>query len=159
MFSGKSHQSAAQHSLRLLLAALSCSVILFMGCGGGGAQQNSLPPLMRAGGADFEKYQQLIKIDEVEADEAARPVGDIVMTLRGTVRNFTGRTLNALEVRASVVDLEGKPVKERNVLIIPNRQAELDNNQTMKAQVLLEGISKNATRANIKMEVTGFSFK
>jgi hypothetical protein len=29
----------------------------------------------------------------------------------------------------------------------------------MKAQARLEGINKNATRANIKMEVTGFSFK
>jgi hypothetical protein len=81
------------------------------------------------------------------------------MTLRATVRNFTGRTLNGLEVHAAVVDLTGKPVKERNVIVIPSRQPELDNNQTMKVQVLLEGINKNDTRANIKMEVTGFSFK
>jgi hypothetical protein len=81
------------------------------------------------------------------------------MTLFGTVRNFTGRTLNGLEIRVSVVDLDGKPVKERTLMVIPNQKPELDNNQTMKAQALLEGISKNATRANIRMEVTGFSFK
>jgi hypothetical protein len=145
-------------SSRLLSATLSLLVVFLMSCGGGAQQQNA-PQLVRAGSPDFEKYQQLIKVDGLEADEAARPIGDIVMTLHATVRNFTGRTLNGLEVHAAVVDLEGKPVKERNVTLVPARQAELDNNQSMKVQVLLEGISKQATRANIKMEVTGYSFK
>ncbi|MBD0373910.1 MAG: hypothetical protein ICV60_24080, partial [Pyrinomonadaceae bacterium] len=104
-------------------------------------------------------YQPLIKIDELDATESARPVGDIVMTLFGTVRNFTGRTLNGLEIRVAVVDLEGKPVKQRTLMVIPNKKPELDNNETMKVQALLEGFSKNDTRANLKMEVTGFSFK
>jgi hypothetical protein len=143
---------------RCYALAVALSLLVLAGCGQK-SNQNNLPPLIRAGSPDFEKYQSLIKIDGLEADEAARPIGDIVMTLRATVRNFTGHTLNGLEVHAAVVDLDGKPVKERNVIIIPSRQAELDNNKTMTAQVLLEGISKNATRANIKMEVTGFSFK
>ncbi len=143
---------------RLVVAVLGLCAVLAIGCGGG-AQQQGAPQLIRAGSQDFEKYQQLIKIDDLEADESARPIGDIVMTLRATVRNFTGRTLSGLEVRAAVVDLGGKPVKERMVLLIPTRQPELENNQNMKAQVLLEGINKNDTRANIKMEVTGFSFK
>ena len=133
-------------------------LIMLAGCGGG-AQQNTAPQLIRAGSPEFEKYQRLIKIDDLEADEAARPIGDIVMTLRATVRNFTGRTLNGLEIHAAVVDITGKPIKERNVILIPTRQPELENNQTIKAQVLLEGISKNDTRADIKMEITGFSFK
>jgi hypothetical protein len=158
MFRGKSNLRKEKSRRRLLYTFISLLAIILAGCGGG-AQQNTSPPLIRAGSPDFEKYRQLIKIDDLEADESARPIGDIVMTLRATVRNFTGRPLNALEVHAAVVDLDGKPVKERNVMIIPSRQPELDNNQTMKAQVLLEGISKNDTRANIKMEVTGFSFK
>lgn len=148
----------ALRKFHLLVLFFSLLALMLAGCGQK-AQQNNLPPLIRAGSPDFEKYQSLIKIDDLEADQAARPIGDIVMTLRATVRNFTGRTLNALEVHAAVVDLAGKPVKERNVMIIPSRQPELDNNQTVKAQVLLEGISKNDTLANIKMEVTGFSFK
>lgn len=141
-----------------LLVILGLLAIVLTGCGGK-AQPDALAQLVRAGSPDFEKYQQLIKIDDLEADQAARPIGDIVMTMRATVRNFTGRNLNGLEVRAAVVDLEGKPVKERIVVLIPARQPALDNNQTMKAQVLLEGIHKNSTLANIKMEVTGFSFK
>lgn len=158
MFLGNSNLRKVKSRYYALALVLSCLVIVAAGCGQK-TQQNSLPPLVRADSPDFEKYQSLIKIDGLEADEATRPIGDIVMTLRATVRNFTGRTLNGLEVHAAVVDLDGKPVKERNVMIIPGRQTELDNNKTMAAQVLLEGIGKNATRANIKMEVTGFSFK
>ena len=157
MFPGRINSKSAEKRRRQLVLALSLCAILLAGCGGG--SQSNLPPLVRAGSPDFEKFQPLIKIDDLEATESARAVGDIVMTLYGTVRNFTGRTLNGLEVRVAVVDLEGKPVKERTLMVIPNQKPELDNNQTMKAQALLEGISKNATRANLKMEVTGFSFK
>ncbi|HEY0323737.1 MAG TPA: hypothetical protein VGC66_22485 [Pyrinomonadaceae bacterium] len=158
MFSGKVNHRIAKRRHRLLVTVFSLLAIILAGCGGG-AQQNTTPLLIRAGSPEFEKFQQLIKIDDLEADESPRPIGDIVMTLRANVRNFTGRTLNALEIHAAVVDLEGKPVKERNVMVIPSRQPELENNKTVKVQVLLEGISKNDTRANIKMEVTGFSLK
>jgi hypothetical protein len=158
MFLIKSNQRESGKASYLIAAFLCISVIFLSGCGGA-SQQSNLPQLIRAGSPDYEKFQPLIKIDDVEATEATRAVGDVVMTLFGTVRNFTGRTLNGLEIRVSVVDLDGNPVKERTLLVIPNQKPELDNNQTMKAQALLEGISKNATRANIRMEVTGFSFK
>ena len=158
MIPGKSYRTQAKNRQHLQLLVFSLLIIFLAGCGSG-SQQNNQPELIRAGSQDFEKYQQLIKIDGLEASEAARAIGDIVMTLQATVRNFTGRTINGLEVRVAVVDLEGKPVKERTLRVIPNQKPELDNNQTMKAQALLEGISKDATRANIMMEVTGFSFK
>lgn len=154
----KSNQGKARKRDSLIALLLCLCVVFMQGCGGDTGQSNA-PQLVRAGSPDFDKYQPLIKIDEVEATESPRPVGDIVMTLYGTVRNFTGRTLNGLEVRASVVDLEGNPVKERTLIVIPTKKPELEHNQTMRAQALLEGISKNATRANIKMEVTGISLK
>lgn len=123
----------------------------------------SAPPTLagaiRSGSPDFEKYSKLIVLDEKEADEAKRALGDTVMTLHTTVRNFTGRTITGLEIRAAVVDHDGKPVKERTVVVIPGRQSELDPNKTMKASVLLEGFTDNDDRANIKMEVTGFTLK
>lgn len=154
----KSNRREARKRGGVIAALLCLCAALLQGCGGGTGQSNA-PQLVRAGSPDFEKYQPLIKINEVEATESARAVGDIVMTFYGTVRNFTGRTLNGLEVRVSVVDLDGNPIKERTLMVIPNQKPELDHNQNMKAQALLEGISKNATRANIKMEVTGFSLK
>jgi len=75
------------------------------------------------------------------------------------VRNLTGKTLNGLEVRAAVVDYEGKPVKQRNVVVIPIRQPELAPNKTMQVNVTLDGMKDTDARANIKMEVAAFKFK
>jgi hypothetical protein len=67
--------------------------------------------------------------------------------------------LNGLEIRAAVVDYEGKPVKQRTVVIIPDRQVELAPNKTLRVPVTLDGMSDTDARANIKMEVSGFKFK
>jgi hypothetical protein len=81
------------------------------------------------------------------------------MSLHATVRNLTGRTITGLEIRGAVVDHDGRPVKERTLVVIPGRQAELEPNKTMKAALMLEGFSDSDDRANIKMEVTGFVLK
>ena len=114
---------------------------------------------LRAGSPDFEKYRELIRLDDPEATEASRVIGDIVMTLKTTVRNFTGRTINGLAIRATVVDSQNQPIKERTVVVIPTRQAELEPNKTMEVPVVLEGFSKKDDRANIKMEMTAVRFK
>ena len=114
---------------------------------------------IRPGSPEFASNIQNIKLDDPEAEEAKRALGDTVMSLHTTVRNLTGKTLNGLEVRAAVIDHQGKAVKERTVIMIPTRQAELEPNKTMKVQVMLEGMSDSDDRANIKMEVTGFKFK
>ncbi len=124
-----------------------------------GGNQPRLEGAMRPGSPDFEKYKKLIALDEPEADEAKRALGDTVMTLHTTVRNFTGRTITGLEIKGTVVDHDGKPVKENTVVVIPGRQSELDPNKTMKVSILLEGFTDNDDRANIKMEVAGFKLK
>jgi hypothetical protein len=114
----------------------------------------------RAGSPDFEKYSKLIVLDEKDADEARRALGDIVMTLHTTVRNFTGHTITGLEVHGAVVDHDGKAVREITVVVIPQPDhPELDPNKTMKASVLLEGFTDSDDRANFKMEVTGFTLR
>jgi hypothetical protein len=133
---------------------------LLMRAGGtGGATEPALPGAVRAGSADFDKYKPNIVLDDPEATEAKRALGDIVMGLQTTVRNLTGKTLTGLEIRAAVVDYEGKPVKERTVVVVPTRQPELPPNKTMTVNVMLEGMSDTDARANIKMEVTGFKIK
>jgi len=119
----------------------------------------TLAGAIRAGSPDFDKYSKLIVLDEKEADEAKRALGDTVMTLHATVRNFTGRTITGLEIKGAVVDHDGKPVKERTTVVIPTRQSELDPNKTMKVSIMLEGFTDSDDRANIKMEVTGFTLK
>ncbi len=123
------------------------------------------PPLrldnaIRAGSPDFEKYKKLIPLDDPEADESPRALGDIVMTLHTTARNFTGRTITGLEVHAAVVDHQNQPVKERTVVVLPNSElGALEPNKTMFVGVRLEGMTESDDRANIKMAVTGFRFK
>jgi hypothetical protein len=123
------------------------------------------PPLrvenaIRAGSPDFEKYQKLIPLDDQAAYESPRALGDIVMSLQATARNFTGRTITGLEVRAAVVDHQNQPVKERTVVVLPNSErGELEPNKTMSIGVRLEGMTESDDRANTKMEVVGFRFK
>lgn len=119
-------------------------------------QTPQLANAARAGSPDFEKYKTLITRDDPEADEAKRALGDTVMTLQTTVRNLSGRTITGLEVYGAVVDHDGKPVKEKTLVVIPGRQTELEPNKTMKVAMMLEGFTENDDRANIKMEVTGF---
>lgn len=127
-----------------------------------GPAQQHLEGALRAGSPEFEQAKQRIGVDEPEATEGSRIVGDIVMTLTTTVRNFTGRTISGLEMRAAVVDLNGKPIKERYVIVVPDVKrdmAELENNKTLPVSVTIEGFSKSDVRANIQMEVTGVKFK
>ena len=114
---------------------------------------------IRSGSPDFDKYKKLIVLEEPEADEAKRALGDTVMTLRTTVRNFTGKTLNGLEVRAVVVDHQDQVVRENTVVIIPGRRDELESNKTMQVSIVVGGFTENDDRANIRMEVVGFRFK
>jgi len=116
----------------------------------------TLQGAIRPGSPDWDKYIKLIALDDPEADEAKRALGDTVMTLQTTVRNFTGRTIAGLEVRGAVVDHDNKPVKQRTVVVIPGRQTELDPNKTMRVSILIDGFSDSDDRANIKMEVIGF---
>ena len=119
----------------------------------------TLEGAIRPGSPEWDKYSKLIARDDPVADEAKRALGDTVMTLHTTVRNFTGRTITGLEMRGAVVDHDGKPVKERTVVVIPGRQSDLEPNKTMKVSVMLEGFTESDDRANIKMEVVGFKLK
>jgi hypothetical protein len=115
---------------------------------------------IRAGSPEFEEYRSRIILDKPEADQAKRALGDWVMTLRSTVRNFTGKTLTGLEIWAAVVDHNGRPVKERTVVVIPvPGRTELEPNKTLSVSVLLDRMTDEDDRADIKMEVRAYKFK
>lgn len=127
-----------------------------------GPPQQHLEGALRAGSPEFEQVKQLIGTDNPEALEGSSLAGGVWMKLTTTVRNFTGRTISGLEMRAAVVNLEGKPIKERYVIVVPNAGntiTELENNKTLPVAIVIEGFSKADVRANIQMEVTGVKFK
>jgi hypothetical protein len=159
-------ETSESHRTLIIVVAIAAAVVIALffyvlmraGAGSGGAEP-TLQGAARPGSAEFDQQKANIVLDDPEADEAKRALGDIVMSLRTTVRNLTGKTLSGLEIKASVVDYEGKPVKERTVIVVPTRVPELPPNKTMPVQVMLEGMKETDARANIKMEVTGFKFK
>jgi hypothetical protein len=125
----------------------------------GPSSEVALQGAIRAGSPEFEKDQPNIILETPEGWEGKRALGDLTMSLKTTVRNLTGKTLNGLEIKGSVVDHEGKPVKEKTLIFIPTKQPELAPNKTMQVQMMLDGMKDTDPRADIKMEVVGFKFK
>lgn len=159
-------ETTESHRKLIIVVAIAAAVLIalffyvLMRAGGSGTNvEPTLQGAIRPGNAEFDNYKPNIVLDTPEADEAKRALGDIVMILRTTARNLTGKTLTGLEIKAAVVDYEGKSVKERTVVVVPTRVPELAPNKTLPVQVMLEGMSDTDARANIVMEVTGFKFK
>jgi len=144
-----------------VIAAIAIATLFYflMKASGGGAVEPTLEGAIREGSPEFAQYQSKIILDPPEAYESKRALGDIVMNLQTIVHNFSGRTLTGLEIRGIVVDHQGKAVNQRAVVVIPTRQADLENNRSMAVRVMLEGMTEKDDRANIKMEVSAFKFK
>jgi len=156
---------AASHKTLIIVVAVAAAVVIalffyvLMRAGGGASGEPTLQGAIRPGSPEFDKYKAGLVLDDPEAFEAKRALGDTVMTLKTTVRNLTGKTLNGLEIYAAVVDHQGKPVKDRSGVVIPTRQPELAPNKTMDVPITLEGLKDTDDRANIKMEIAGVKFK
>ena len=144
-----------------IVAALLVGVFFYflMRASSGVRVQPTLAGALREGSPEFEQYRSKIVLDDPEATQSNRALGDIVMHLYSNARNFTGRTINGLEVKGTVVDRQGKPVNQNTVVVIPTNQPELENNNAITFQIRLEGMTDKDDRANIRVEVTGFTFK
>lgn len=158
--------SESRRTLIIVVAVIAAVAIagLFYGlmrfAGGGQNGPVRLQGGFRAGSPQFDANKANIVLDDPEATEAKRALGDITMTLSTTARNLTGKTLSGLEIHAAVVDYDGKPVKERTVVVVPSQlHPELPPNKTLQVNVGLDGMSDSDARANIKMDVTAFKFK
>ena len=158
-------EDTASNKTLIIVVAVAAAVVIalffyvLMRASGPGPAEPALQGAIRPGTPEYEKYKAGLVRDEPEAFEANRALGDTVMTLKTTVRNLTGKTLNGLEVYAAVVDHQGKAVKERSVVVVPTRQPELAPNKTMDVAITLEGFKDTDDRANIKMEIAGVKFK
>jgi hypothetical protein len=158
-------EESASHKTLIIIVAVAAAVVIalffyvLMRAGGSSPAEPTLQGAIRPGSPEFEKYKPGLVLEEPEAFEAKRALGDTVMTLKTTIRNLTGKTINGLEIYAAVVDHQGKAVKERTVLVIPTRQPELPPNKTMDLPVMLEGMKDTDDRANIKMQIAGVKFK
>ncbi|MGH9941607.1 MAG: hypothetical protein ACRD9R_04510 [Pyrinomonadaceae bacterium] len=113
---------------------------------------------VRAGSPEWDQTRQKLVVDfsaDNDATEGERALGDVVMTMKPTVRNFSGRTIDALELKATVVDLQNQPVREKTAIF----QDDLENNKVAQKEITMEGFKKTDVRANIRIELTGVRFK
>src|SRR5262252_349036 len=103
---------------------------------------------VRPGSPDWDKYSKLIVLDDPGdcpedgsrfcAYESKRGLGDIQMTLRATVRNFTGKAITGLEVTAAAIDHQDQPVRQRTRIVVPSYSAaELLPNKTTPITVII----------------------
>ena len=161
-------ESTESNRTLIIVVAIAAAVLIaglfygLMRLGGARTAAPTLQGAIRPGNPEFDKNKPNIVLDEPEAFEGKRALGDTWMTLKTTARNLTGKTLSGLEITGSVVDYDGKPIKQRAVIVVPSEAtgvAELSPNKTMPVQMMLEGFKDTDPRANIKMEVTGFKFK
>src|SRR6266566_3440343 len=141
----------SQRKIVIVVAVIAAEAIaalfyFLMRATGGGSVEPTLEGAMRPGSAEFAANQPKIVLDSPEAYESKRALGDIVMNLQTTVRNFTGRTLSGLEIKGMVVDHQGKPVSQQTAVVIPVRQPELEPNHSMVVRIRLEGMTDKDDR-------------
>ena len=95
-------ENDSRRTLIIIVAVVAAVVValffwfLFMGTRGSGDGEATLQGGIRAGSPEFEQYKTQIVLDDPEATEAKRALGDIVMSLTTTVRNLSNKTLNGL---------------------------------------------------------------
>lgn len=121
----------------------------------------TLADAIRSGAPEFDQYRAKIALDKPEATQSTNVLGGFQMTLETTARNFTGRTITGLEIRAAVLTSEGAVLKDRTMVVIPSaKRTELEPNKTMFVTVPISGGMKESDdRASLWMEVTAFKLR
>lgn len=111
--------------------------------------------LMRPGTPGFQEVREKIVVEQLKATEGVRALGEVTVEVSAAIRNMTDRRLGALETRGAVLDAEKRALAERMVVVVPAKQTVLEPGEAVNVRVLLEGISPEAERAEVLMEVTG----
>ena len=119
----------------------------------------TLADAVRAGSPEFEQYRAKIALDKPEALQSTNVLGGFQMDLETTVRNFTGRTIIGLEIRAAILNSQGGVLRDRTIVVIPAKRPELEPNKTMFVTVPISQLKETDDRASLWMEVTGFKLR
>jgi hypothetical protein len=117
--------------------------------------EERLAGAIRPGAPDYPGNKLVVDFDPDEnATIGANALGNYVVTMKPTVRNFTGRTVNGLEFRAAGLDLKGNVIRERTYVT----EEEIEPNKTASPAIGLNFPSDNRP-AQLKLELTGVRFK
>ncbi|HEX7317867.1 MAG TPA: hypothetical protein VF297_28445 [Pyrinomonadaceae bacterium] len=117
--------------------------------------EEKLAGAVRPGATDWPGNKLVVDFDPDEnATIGANALGNYVVTMKPTVRNFTGRTVNGLEFRATGLDMKGNVIRERTYVT----EEEIEVNKTATPPIGLNFPSDNRP-AQLKLELTGVRFK
>lgn len=113
---------------------------------------------LQPGQQEFEEFRRHIAIEQLVGIEKVHPLDTLAVAMTATVRNNTGRNISGLELRGAILDSNNSSVRERRVVVIPQRQKILESGETINTRILLDGIDKDSDRAHLFLEVTAIRF-
>ena len=117
--------------------------------------EERLAGAIRAGAPEFPADKLIVDFDpDEDASIGANALGNYVVTMKPTVRNFTGRVVSGLEFRAAGLDLKGNTIRERTYVA----EEEIEPNRTASPAIGLNFPPDNRP-AQLKLELTGVRFK
>jgi len=115
--------------------------------------EERLEGAIRPGAAEYPGDKLVVDfIADENATGGENTLGNYVVTMKPTVRNFTGRTVNGLEFRAAGLDLKGNVIRERTYVT----EGEIETNKTASPAI---GLNFPNRPAQLKLELTGVRFK
>ena len=117
--------------------------------------EEKLAGAVRPGAPDWPGDKLIVDFEPDEnATIGGNALGNHVVTMKPTVRNFTGRVVNGLEFRAAGLDLRGQTIRERSFVA----EEEIEPNRTASPAIGLNFPADNRP-AQLKLELTGVRFK
>lgn len=117
--------------------------------------EERLAGAIRPGAAEFPGDKLIVDFEpDEDATIGGNALGNYVVTMKPTVRNFTGRVVNGLEFRAAGLDLQGNTIRERSFVA----EEEIEPNRTSSPAIGLNFPQDNRP-AQLKLELTGVRFK
>lgn len=119
-------------------------------------EQQALEGAVREGSPEFEAITKRIVAENDEENTWFSPVGTggIMMNIAGKIRNNSDKPLTGLELKVSVLDSFGKPVKEKVLTVVPNQQKKLEPKGEMNVVVRIDGFRPDEDRARIQWKVS-----
>jgi hypothetical protein len=119
--------------------------------------ERRLEGAVRPGSPEFEQVRDKLVVEfdpDEDATIGANALGNFVVTMKPTVRNFTGRTVSGLEFHAAGLDLGGKTIRERFHISTD----EIENNKISQPPIAVNFPQDNRP-AQLRLELTGIRFK
>lgn len=125
-------------------------------------KEQVLADALKQGSPEFEDLTKeiIITTDANNTLQSITGLGTISMTIPATIRNKSDKTVTLLEVKIGVVNKQNEMIKEKNVIVVPSRQADvLTPGETIRIVQNLDGFKPEEERAQVRWLVTAIKVK